>query len=383
LSKINFPVLIFAILQVSVFESITRFSGSMQTNNETSRESLPANTVRPSHSNGLRIGRELIKATAPFAVEDVARSWWYVGSVFSLLLVTLIGAGMAPWWPVRTILSMLAALLMVRAFITYHDYMHGSILRNSPVAWLLYRVYAAFALTPPGSWRESHNYHHGHVGRISIASIGAFPVITTKMWREASFAVRASYRLQRHPLVVLSGYITIFAVSICVLPLLRNPAKYWDSALVLLAHGALISLLWVVGGFDLAFFSLLLPMTIASALGSYLFFAQHSFKRMQIISPESWTFYRAALESSSYMRLNRIMQWFTGNIGFHHIHHLNVRIPFYRLPEAMAAIPELQSPITTSLQPRDIVECFNASLWDEDLQRMVSYRQASNPIETS
>src|SRR5210317_1364528 len=102
----------------------------MQTNNETSRESLPANTVRPSHSNGLRIGRELIKATAPFAVEDVARSWWYVGSVFSLLLVTLIGAGMAPWWPVRTILSILAALLMVRAFITYHDYMHGSILRN-------------------------------------------------------------------------------------------------------------------------------------------------------------------------------------------------------------------------------------------------------------
>jgi len=147
---------------------------------------------------------------------------------------------------------------------------------------------------------------------------------------------------------------------------------------VLLAHGALISLLWLVGGFDLAFFSVLLPMTIASALGSYLFFAQHSFKRMQIISPESWTFYRAALESSSYMRLNKLMQWFTGNIGFHHIHHLNVRIPFYRLPEAMAAIPELQSPITTSLAPRDIVECFKACLWDEERQRMVSYREARN-----
>jgi omega-6 fatty acid desaturase (delta-12 desaturase) len=351
----------------------------MQTDNEKSLESQPADPQPLEHSHGIRIGSDLIKATVPFATEDIARSWWHVGSIFSLLLVTLIAAGMAPWWPVRLLLSILGALFMVRAFITYHDYMHGSILRNSSVAWLLYRAYAAFALTPPRSWKESHNYHHGHVGRISFASIGAFPVITTKMWQDASFADRAFYRLQRHPLVVLSGYLTIFALNICLLPLLRNPLKYWDSALVLLAHVALISFLWVVGGFDLALFSMLLPMTIASALGSYVFFAQHSFKRMHIISSESWTYYRAALESSSYMRLNRLMQWFTGNIGFHHIHHLNVRIPFYRLPEAMAAIPELQSPVTTSLGLADIAACFNASLWDEGRQRMVSYREASNP----
>jgi omega-6 fatty acid desaturase (delta-12 desaturase) len=351
----------------------------MQTDNEKSLESRPVDPQPLEPSHGVRIGSDLIKATVPFAKEDVARSWWHVGSIFSLLLVTLIAAGMVPWWPARLLLSVLGAFFMVRAFITYHDYMHGSILSNSPVAWLLYRVYAAFALTPPRSWREGHNYHHGHVGRISNASIGAFPVITTKMWRGASFAARASYRLQRHPLVVLSGYITIFAINICLLPLLRKPLKNWDSALVLLTHVALISVLWVVGGFDLAFFSMLLPMTIASALGSYLFFAQHSFKHMQIVSPESWTYYRAALESSSYMRLNRLMQWFTGNIGFHHVHHLNVRIPFYRLPEAMAAIPELQSPVTTSLGLGDIAECFNASLWDEGRQRMVSYREASNP----
>ena len=96
---------------------------------------------------------------------------------------------------------------------------------------------------------------------------------------------------------------------------------------------------------------------------------------MIILSPEAWTFYRAALVSSSYMRLNRVMQWFTGNIGYHHIHHLNVRIPFYRLPEAMAAIPELQSPVSTTLSPRDIVDCFSCCLWDEDRQRMVSYRE--------
>ena len=143
--------------------------------------------------------------------------------------------------------------------------------------------------------------------------------------------------------------------------------------MVLLAHGALIAGLWVFGGIDVAYFVVLLPMMIASALGSHLFFAQHSSKRMHLISPEAWTYYRAAMESSRYMRLNKLMQWFTGNIGYHQIHHLNVHIPFYRLPETMAAIPELQSPVTTSLAPREIGDCFRSCLWDEDRQRMVSY----------
>ena len=154
---------------------------------------------------------------------------------------------------------------------------------------------------------------------------------------------------------------------------------YWDSTLVLLAHGALITIFMIFGGFDVAFFVVLLPMTVASALGSYLFFAQHSFKRMIIISPEACNFYRAALESSSYMQLNKIMQWFTGNIGYHHIHHLNVRIPFYRLRETMTAIPELQTHVTTSLMQRDIIDCFNSCLRDEKQQRMVTYREASKP----
>ena len=328
------------------------------------------------YSNDVRIGQQLIKATAPFAVEDVAKSWWLVTSTFSLMVAVLVCAAIAPWWPVRLILSVLGALIMVRSFITYHDYMHRSILQKSRLAWVLFRLYAAFALTPPRSWRKSHNYHHGHVGKISEASVGAFPLITTKMWHESTSAQRASYRIQRHPLVVVFGYITIFAYSICILPFLKNPRNNWDSALALLAHIGLIALLWIYGGFDVAFFVVLLPMTIASALGSYLFFAQHSFKRMHVISPEAWTHYRAALESSSYMRLNKLMQWFTGNIGYHHIHHLNVRIPFYRLPEAMAAIPELQTPITTTLAPRDIIDCFRSCLWDEDSQRMVSYREA-------
>jgi acyl-lipid omega-6 desaturase (Delta-12 desaturase) len=328
------------------------------------------------HSADTRIGRELLEATRPFANEIRRKSSWYVVSTFALTIAALAGTGVASGWLLRTILAILGALLLVRCFITYHDFMHGSLLRGSRTASLWFHIYAAFMLTPTRSWTKSHNYHHGHVGEISASGVGTFPIITTTMWRNATAGERARYRASRHPLIVLFGYVTIFAGSFCLVPLLRDPKRHWDSALSLLAHGGLIAVLWFLGGFELAFFTLLLPMTLASILGSYLFFAQHSFKRMYVASPQAWSFYRAALESSSYIRLNRVMQWFTGNIGYHHIHHLNVRIPFYRLPEAMAAIPELQSPICTSLAPREILDCFRSSLWDDARQRMVSYSEA-------
>ncbi len=327
-------------------------------------------------SEGLRVGQDLIKATVPFARESVKLSWWYVASTFTMLAAAFVGAGLAPWWPLRLLFSLLAAMFLVRTFITYHDYMHRAILVRSRIAWILFRAYSALALTPPRSWKKSHNYHHGHVGQISSASIGAFPIMTTQMWQEASWAERASYRIIRHPLTLLAGYITIFFLNVALIPLLQDPRRHWDSFLAIAGHATLIAALWIFGGFATAFFVMLLPLTVASALGSYLFFAQHSFKHMHILPRDAWTYYRAAMESSSYMRLNKVMQWVTGNIGFHHIHHLNVRIPFYRLPDVMDAIPELQSPVTTTLSPRDIVDCFKCCLWDEDHQRVVSYREA-------
>ena len=333
------------------------------------------NLVEP--NQGRRSGQDLIKATVPFAKESAKLSWWYVGSTFAMLVAALAGAGLAPWWPLRLSFSVLVALLMMRTFITYHDYMHRAILVRSRIAWILFRVYSALALTPPRSWKKSHNYHHGHVGQITSASIGAFPIMTTEMWREASLGEKASYRIIRHPLTLLMGYITVFFLNVTLLPLLQDPKRHWDSLLALIGHAGLVAALWVFGGIDTVFFVLLLPMTIASALGSYLFFAQHSFKHMHILPKETWSSYRSAMESSSYMQLNKVMQWFTGNIGFHHIHHLNVRIPFYRLPEVMDAIPELQSPFTTTLSLRDIRDCFRCCLWDEDQQRVVTYREAS------
>ncbi|GAA0851629.1 fatty acid desaturase [Marinobacter szutsaonensis] len=330
----------------------------------------------PFHSEGIRVGRELLTATKPYVEESAATSWWYVGSTFGLMIASLTAAGVIPWWPLRVVFSVLGALLMVRAFITFHDYLHGAILKDSRIAYWLFHVYGALALTPTRSWLASHNYHHGHVGQISAASVGAFPLITARMWRNSTWWQRFAYRTQRHPIVVLLSYPIVFGLNITLIPLLKDPGKHIDSLTALLSHFGLIAALWILGGFGLVFLVILLPMTLASAVGCYLFFAQHSFRRMKIASAEDWTYYRGAMESSSFMWMNRVMQWFTGNIGFHHIHHLNVRIPFYRLPEVMAAIPELQTPLTTTLAPRDIADCFRYALWDEDKQKMVSYREA-------
>ena len=342
---------------------------------EESRETRSQVPIDEVPTDEVQAGRDLFKDTLPFGVESVRTSWWVVGSTFLMLLVSLFGAALAFAWPLRLLFSVLSALLLMRAFITYHDYMHNAILSRSRAAWWLFRLYSAFALTPPRSWKNSHNHHHGQVGKIDTASVGASATMTTDLWRDASLVERIAYRVERHPLTILAGYFTIFFLSVTLLPFLRNPAKHWDSLPVLLGHGSLIAVLWILGGFDVAFFVVLLPMTIASMLGSYLFFAQHSFENMRVLPAETWTSRRAAIESSSYLKLNKVMRWFTGNIGYHHIHHVNVRIPFYRLPEAMQAIPGLQSPVTITLSLKDIRACFRCCLWDEGLQRMVSYRE--------
>lgn len=335
-----------------------------------------------------RLEKELLNATRPFAVESRVQSWWCAGSTFIALGAVLVTAAMLPSWPLRVAASLVGGLLFVRAFILFHDFQHGSLLRGSRLAQALFYAYGLVALTPPRIWRHSHNFHHANVGKpitadgsefsLLTSDIGSFSLMTTDMWRQASTWQRLRYRITRHALTILGAYVTVFFGSLCLAPLLHNPRKNWESVLSLIAHGGLVAALWIFAGFPALFFGFLLPFAIAAAVGAYLFFAQHNFPGMRIVPVEEWTHYRGALESSSYLRLGPIMRWFTGNIGYHHVHHLNALIPFYRLPEAMAAIPELQQPVVTSLRPRDVLACLRLNLWDSHSQRLVSYQEATN-----
>ncbi len=316
-------------------------------------------------------------ATRPFAQESVARSWAHVATTLSLMLGVLALAVLPAWWPLRVPASVLGGLLMIRSFILYHDHLHGALLPNSRVAHALFWTYGVTALTPPRSWRRSHNHHHAHVGLLAESSVGSFPLMTTHEWRSAGPGARAAYRIARHPLTIVFGYATIFVVNVTLLPLLREPRRHWDSAVSLVVHGALLATLWWALGFAAVVLGVLLPVAVATAFGGYLFHAQHHFRDLHVLPADEWTHDAAALASSSYLRMGPLMHWLTGNIGYHHVHHLNSRIPFYRLPEAMAAIPELRHPRETTLRLRDIRECFRLALWDPARGSLVTLREAA------
>lgn len=320
-----------------------------------------------------RTDKELLEATRPFATESAVRSWWSLLSTAGVLLLALALTAQANHWLAKGALSIFAGLVVVRMFILYHDFLHGALLRNSKIAKCILYPFGIYVLTPPGVWRETHNYHHAHTAKIVGSHVGSYAMVTPQIWAKMKARDRAMYRLIRHPLTILMGFFTIFMYGMCVSPLLRAPRKHWDCGLALLVTWSVSIALVATLGLNFWFFVYFLPLAVAMASGAYLFYAQHNFPDVHVQPRESWSYVRAALESSSYMKMGPVMRWFTGNIGYHHVHHLNQLIPFYRLPEAMAAIPELQTPPVTTLSPKDIAENFRLKLWDPELGRMVGF----------
>lgn len=330
-----------------------------------------------------RRGRELIDATRPFMVENRARS------VFELLttLLALCAAGALAAGSFthttyeRVAGSVLEGLLIVRMFIVYHDAMHGAIFRGTTLTARMGRAsmnaFGVLVLTPPNVWKQTHNYHHAHTAKIVGSHVGSFPVLTVAMYRNATPRQRFMYRLARNPLTIAFAYVTIFVFGMCVHPFLRSPRKNWDSALAIVVHVILSYITWRAFGLGIYLHVLVFPLAIAFAVGGYLFYAQHNFPDIEIQPRETWEYTRAALESSSFIDHGIIFRWFTGNIGFHHVHHLNAAIPFYQLPAAMNAIPELQHPRRASMTLPGIVECLRLKLWDPESHRMVSWKISS------
>jgi omega-6 fatty acid desaturase (delta-12 desaturase) len=198
--------------------------------------------------------------------------------------------------------------------------------------------------------------------------------MTSEQYLRAPKATRFRYLFMRHPLTILFGYVFVFMYGMCLYPGATKLRQHYDGLLAFLVHVALaVTITWLFG-WPALLLTVIFPHFIASAIGSYLFYAQHNFPTVTFSDNAGWTYDKAALESSSFMTAGPLLAWFTANIGYHHLHHLNSRIPFYRLPEVVAAIPELQSPKTTSLRPMEILRCLRLKVWDAEAQRMVGLR---------
>jgi omega-6 fatty acid desaturase (delta-12 desaturase) len=319
-----------------------------------------------------RTGSALVRATKPFSEEDVSRTW----REFALTVALLVGAQgiavAAPWF-LRPCGTVLAGLLIVRLFIIYHDALHGAVFRKSRVGYWLMSAVGMFTLNPRSVWKETHDYHHRNNCKLPGTAIGSYPVVTTRMWRRMSPADRRKYAFARHPFTIVFGYVFLFLLGMCGAAFVRSPREHWTCAVAPLAHFALAGAVGFVFGWPAAFTGVILPQAIACMLGAYLFYAQHNYPGVEFAPRAAWNYHDAALKSSSYFRMSPLMHFFTGNIGYHHVHHLNHKIPFYRLKECMEAMPELQEPGETSWAPSDVAAALRLKLWDPTKKTMVPF----------
>ena len=237
------------------------------------------------------------------------------------------------------------------------------------------RAFGIYALAASSVWRSSHDYHHKHNSKLRAAHIGSFPIMTKQQYLRSSKGKRFEYLFARHPLTILFGYVFMFLYGMCLSPFLTNPRKHFDCAVALVVHVAIgIALVYYIDWRALLL-AQTIPHFIGCAIGTYLFYAQHNFPNVSFKDKSGWTYEKAAMESSSFLKTNPIMAWFTANIGYHHLHHLNARIPFYRLPKVLREIPELQQAKTTSLHPLDVFRCLRLKVWDVESQCMVGLRE--------
>lgn len=319
----------------------------------------------------MRTGKELILATKPFAKEIRWKSWYYTLSTLFILVVLFAAIILMPWLLARIACSILAGLVLVRLFVIFHDYQHHSILAHSVIADALFTAFGIFILVPPSIWKRTHDYHHNHNSKLFSSSVGSFPIITKEKFLDATKGEQRQYLLIRHPLTIALGYFSVFFFGMSVQSFISSPRRHWDSIIAVSVHVLLsVTAFWFLGWLGWLLL-ILVPFLIASALGAYLFYAQHNFPGVKFKEDIEWSYDHAALESSSYMKMNLFWEFMTANIGYHHIHHINSRIPFYRLPEAMKKIPELQTATITTLNPSDIIACLKLKVWDVERNEMI------------
>jgi acyl-lipid omega-6 desaturase (Delta-12 desaturase) len=295
---------------------------------------------------------------------------------FLAVCAALLWSALNGYW-FGLVLSLPAGGLLVRLFIFQHDCGHGSFFTSRVANTAVGRALSVLTLTPYGYWRRAHALHHASAGDLSRRGIGDVTTLTVQEYRELPRRRRLAYRIYRNPLLLhLIGpplYFILFQ---------RSPfgqalpaAEAWRSVLglnaVLIAtYGGLIS----VFGAGAVVAALLPTACIASWVGGWLFFVQHQFEHTHWENGEEWEFHTAALGGSSHYVLPPLLRWFTGNVGLHHIHHLNSRIPNYRLQECLKGDPTLHD--ISRLTFAQSVHCIGLALWDEESRRLVSFRQA-------
>jgi omega-6 fatty acid desaturase (delta-12 desaturase) len=272
-------------------------------------------------------------------------------------------------------LTVIAAAFLVRAFIIFHDCCHGSFFASRRANRLLGYVTGVLTFTPYEEWRQSHAKHHATAGNLDRRGSGDVYTMTVEEYHAASWWKRLGYRLFRHPLVMfIFGPVWVFLLSQRFTP--RDAGRKARISVIITNLVLVVILLLAMATIGLRTYLLIqLPVIwLAGAMGIWLFYVQHQFPGVYWAREGQWDPTRAALEGSSFYRLPKVLQWFSGSIGLHHIHHLRPTIPNYNLQRAFEAIPEVQ--VVEPLTLRGSLRCLGLALWDERRRRLIRISDA-------
>jgi omega-6 fatty acid desaturase (delta-12 desaturase) len=264
---------------------------------------------------------------------------------------------------------------LVRTFVVFHDCAHGSLLPSKRANRYIGRFLGLFVLSPYERWRHDHAIHHASSGDLERRGVGDIITLTVDEYRARSPRGRLAYRAIRHPLVMFGlGPVIAMIVGPRIAtrsqrPRMRHSVLATDVVLVV-AIGALC---WLIGwqNFLLIWAP---PAMIAGSVGIWLFYVQHQFEDAYWQSAGEWDYQEAALRGSSYLKLPKLLQFFTGNIGLHHVHHLNARIPNYNLQRAHDENPVFHHVPTLSFG--DALRSVRLKLWDEERGKLVTFAHA-------
>ena len=298
---------------------------------------------------------QLVSTLGPLAVAVVLMNWSLSVSYWLTLLIALPAAG-----------------LSIRTFIIMHDCGHGSFLPsktwNNIVGWIT----GILTSTPFAHWRREHAIHHATSGHLEQRGTGDITTLTVREYLSASWLGRLRYRIYRNPLVLLGfGPTFLFLKHRWPTRRIAGRKEIWNVHLTNLAMAALVVLFSLLTGFR-DFLMIWVPIALISGTtGVWLFYVQHQFEDTYWRGGNDWDYATAAVAGSSYFRLPKVLQWFTGNIGFHHVHHLSPKIPNYSLERCHRENPTFQNVVTLTIWQS--IRTLGLRLWDEESRRLVGF----------
>jgi omega-6 fatty acid desaturase (delta-12 desaturase) len=342
------------------------------------------NSAKPAGEAPARV-EEWRKLVVHFEKPSLGRAVWQLTNTlmgYALLWVLMyLSVQYGTWW-VTFPLAVLAGALLVRVFIIFHDCGHGSFFESPRANAITGFLTGVLTFTPFHHWRWEHAIHHASSGNLDKRGTGDIWTMTVEEYLQSSKARRFSYRLSRNPLILfLVAPLYLFLVHQRFAKGAANPRErrsvYWmNLALLAVAAG-----LTAVFGWKAYLLIQVTVIAVAGGLGVWMFYVQHQFEDVYWERGENWDYFSAALEGSSFYKLPKVLQWFSGNIGFHHIHHLSARIPNYNLERCHRSHPLFQSvkPITLP----GSFKCAAYRLWDEKNKQLVGYRYLKTYLKQS